>query len=100
VIEANEAGCTGSPLKVELDGEYARLTGTFGVYDPSDLSLAWKHRDGRVLQIFPLGSVHPLEMVLIDAIYPRPVGADSAELLVTSNFDAAARLLARAEVLR
>jgi hypothetical protein len=92
VIDVGEAGCT-ARFEIEIAGDIVRLSGAFGVFDQGILSLAWKRRDGRLLETAALGRVGPLEVVILEREIEQPAGAAAVELQVTADFDGITRPL-------
>jgi len=84
VIDVNEAGCVAERLQADIDGDYARLTGKFGVFDVGQLSLIWHSEGGQIIAQESLGNVDPLTAVLLDRVTPIPNGAKSVQCQVSS----------------
>ena len=94
VIEVTEAGCTAQKLSVKVSGDFARLTGQFGVFDDGELAAIWLERGGVVIQYLSLGPVNALSAVLLDDEFPHPAASQYVELWVTDDATGAGHLLA------
>jgi hypothetical protein len=93
IVDVTEGGCAGRKLQVTRNGNYAHLTGAFGVFDRGQLNLEWLDRAGGVLEPVALGPVSPLGMVALDQLCAVPPAATQVQLIVSNG---TRRLLARA----
>jgi hypothetical protein len=98
VVDVTRAGCTAESFSAETNGEWVRLTGQFGVFEPGELALVWKDTAGLTLGTRSLGQVHPLQMVLLDSVYDRPDRAACVELQIIAAHDQQAQLLAEVKL--
>jgi hypothetical protein len=96
VLDVQEAGCTAELLALDLQDGFIHLKGAFGAFDVGVLSLIWRNMADEILASTRLGTASPLEMVLLDGVYPRPEGAAWVELQVTAGIDGLQRRLAAA----
>jgi hypothetical protein len=96
VLDVQEAGCTAELLALDLQDGFIHLKGAFGAFDVGELSLIWRNMADEILASTRLGTASPLEMVLLDGVYPRPEGAVWVELQVTAGIDGLQRRLAAA----
>ncbi|MDX1416695.1 MAG: DUF4380 domain-containing protein [Candidatus Promineifilaceae bacterium] len=87
VVDVTAGGCVAEPLTVRIENGYAHLTGSFGVFDCGELSLAWVDRQGEVARIDSIGAANPLSAVLLDRVDPLPPEARSVALQVTTTAD-------------
>ena len=85
VVGVSEAGCDSQPFKAIRKDTGAHITGTFGVFDPGDLRLAWLDLQGNELTGQSLGLVSPLENVRLDQQVAIPEHTHQAVLILRAN---------------
>ncbi len=94
VVDVGEAGCVTEPLMAQPSGDYARLSGQFGVFDYGEMFLAWCAEDGQVITRHSLGWVDPLAAFNLDKVVFLPGDARTVELWLTAAADGQERRLA------
>jgi hypothetical protein len=96
IVDVSQGGCTSRKLSIGRDGDYARVSGTFGVFDVGELELTWQAEEGSALGTISLGPVGPLGSVILDQVVHVPSKASEAQLNVKAG--SLARELASARV--
>jgi hypothetical protein len=74
VVNVTDAGVVSERLKMDMTGNVAHLSGTFGVFFWGTAEISVKSHAGEVLQTLPLGRVNPVQVLQLDSRVPLPTG--------------------------
>ncbi|MCY3831551.1 MAG: DUF4380 domain-containing protein [Chloroflexi bacterium] len=68
IVDVTDVGCAHQPLRVDIDGGWARLNGVFGCFHAGRAQIECLDEAGKVLNQIDLGPVSPLRALRVDAV--------------------------------
>jgi hypothetical protein len=80
VRNVNEGGAQIVPLQAQTEGDWVRLTGTFGAFERGELWLHWLDDAGQVINTHHVGDCDPLTLVHLDRVFQTQPGAVGVKL--------------------